>query len=216
MNRGVSNQQATRRGFPPPPMTPDPRAALPGASKASRSLILQTARRERIYPKRKGGAPRQIFWGLGARWEVERTTIPPQGQQSCRAEAEPGCGRWADNQDEELGSPATHRPGRDHRCYPGADDSSVDTRLQIRARGGGLTCLGCTGRLTSSGNRHLLWAARSLDAETWHVSIGGTVHFHPRQGAGPSLFSMDRIPPALRDGRQSTVTASHLRTRQAS
>lgn len=72
MNRGVSNQQATRRGFPPPPTTPDPRAALPGASAASRSLILETARRERIYPKRKGGAPRQIFWGLVARWEVER------------------------------------------------------------------------------------------------------------------------------------------------
>lgn len=167
-------------------------------------------------PKGRVGHPGRSFGGWGARWEVERTKIPPQGQQSCRAEAEPGCGRWADNQDEELGSPATHRPGRDHRCYPGADDSSVDTRLQIRARGGGLTCLGCTGRLTSSGNRHLLWAARSLDAETWHVSIGGTVHFHPRQGAGPSLFSIDRIPPALRDGQQSTVTASHLRTQQAS
>lgn len=46
MNRGVSNQQATRHGFPSPPTTPDSKAALPGTSAASQSLTLETARRE--------------------------------------------------------------------------------------------------------------------------------------------------------------------------
>lgn len=66
--------------------------------------------------------------------------------------------------------------------------------LQISARGGGLICLGCTGRLTSSGSRRLLWAAMSLDGETRHVSTGGTVRFHPRQGLAAACFPWTEFP----------------------
>lgn len=136
-----------------------------------------------------------------------------QGQPSCRAEAEPRCGRWAEQSGWRAGF-SGHSPTRMRsRCYPGAGDSSADPCLQI-GRGGGLTCLGCTERLTSSGSRCLLWAAMSLDAETWPSLLEG-LSLSIRGRAGCSLFPMGQIPQHPVTAGQSTVTASCLRTRRS-
>lgn len=194
MNRGVSNQQATRYGFPSPPTTPDPRAALPGTSTASQSLTLETARRE---SQKEGWGTQADLLGAGNQMGSgkEQKSLPKVSRP-----AGLGCGRWAGNQDGELGAPATHPPGRGPRCYPGADDPMC---LQIRARGGGLIRLGCTGRLTSSGSRRLLWAAMSLDGETW-ISLLERLSVSIRGRGWPQPVSRGPNSPAPSDDWQSS------------